>query len=157
MDPLALGDEAAVVDLSDLVDRCMGNLALVERIVAKIETNFDSDLAQLEAAILDQNNAATASVAHRLKGASANVSAQRLRWCAEKAETLARQGCLSELGTAIQSLRSERSRFNKTLASMTGDPPAPCCRPDTIAFPPAAMWRDAAQKQHALISPNRKD
>jgi len=116
MDRSVLEDDAPSIDLQDLIDRCLGNLSLVERIVAKFEATSDRDLADLETAILNQDSHAAALVAHRIKGASANISAQRLRQRAENIEKLARQGSFCQIEKAVEELRDERSRFAEAFA-----------------------------------------
>lgn len=111
------------INLEDLFDRCLGNIALVERVIAKFEAGFHRDLEELESAVLNQDCQTAASVAHRLKGASANISARRIRETAADVERLSREGCLSEVPEAVESLRVERSRFSEAVASLSSDLP----------------------------------
>jgi HPt (histidine-containing phosphotransfer) domain-containing protein len=118
MDSSASETEASVLALQELVDRCMGNLGLVQRVLARFESTADSDLAELERAILDQDSRTAATVAHRLKGASANVAAERLRQGAACVERLAREGQLGQIEQALESLRSEKLRFAESVAAL---------------------------------------
>jgi HPt (histidine-containing phosphotransfer) domain-containing protein len=121
MGPSSAESQVPVLDVQDLTDRCLGNLALLERIVAKFESHFDHDMALLEAAVLSHDSQAVAGVAHRLKGASANVSAPGLCARAAGVEKLAREGRLAGIGTALEELRSERLRFSETIVSIGGE------------------------------------
>jgi len=108
--------DIAVVDCQDLVARCMGNLAFAENILARFEERLDVDLAMLETAIDRPDTEGVARVAHRLKGASANVSANGLHDVFSRLEELARTGQLQELPFCMDELRSEWSRFKQAQA-----------------------------------------
>ena len=123
MEPSVIDCGTSSLDLQDLVDRCLGNIALVERVVAKFEVGFHRDLVELEEALSNRDSAALATVAHRLKGASANVSAQRMHQTAAQVERLSREGRLAEVPEAVEALHLEGSRFTAAIASLSGDLP----------------------------------
>lgn len=100
-----------VFDREDLLARCLGKLDLAERVLAKFHLRFELDLDELEQAMRSEDLESLARVAHRLKGASANVAAVRLRVKAAGIEELARRGCLQEISEYMEGLRSEWARF----------------------------------------------
>jgi HPt (histidine-containing phosphotransfer) domain-containing protein len=103
--------DVAIIDFSDLVARCTGNLAFAERILAKFEQRLEEDLVLLEKEVDQHDAAAVASVAHRLKGASANVSATRLSDVFARMERLGRTAQLQQVPECMDELRREWSRF----------------------------------------------
>ena len=111
MDKQTSGKASDVLDYEQLLARCLGNIEFAERVLERFQTSFGEDLAELERS-LEMNDAdRVASVAHRLKGASANVSAPMLsRWAAE-IEELSREASLSVVAPHVERLRDEWSRF----------------------------------------------
>jgi HPt (histidine-containing phosphotransfer) domain-containing protein len=98
-------------DMRELLARCLGNLDLVERLLAKFHSRLDQDLGELERAAQGQDLATIALVAHRLKGTSANMAAHALCARAARLEEAARQCRLDEISHHLEKLRNERSRF----------------------------------------------
>jgi HPt (histidine-containing phosphotransfer) domain-containing protein len=110
--------EPAVFDREDLLARCLGKLEFAERVLAKFTSRFDLDLDQLEQALRSEDPETIAHVAHRLKGASANVGAGRLREKAAEIEESARRGCLVEIPKRMEELRCEWHRFAESARSL---------------------------------------
>lgn len=94
--------------------RCLGKLDLAERVLAKFESRLDEDLAELEQALRAEDSELIASIAHRLRGASANAAAHGIRERATTIEQLARQRRLPEMPAQMQGLRREWARFTET-------------------------------------------
>jgi HPt (histidine-containing phosphotransfer) domain-containing protein len=69
---------ASVINVDDLMSRCMGNLEFVERILAIFQSRCDADLQELEEAVRDSDFIRVQRIAHRLKGACANAGASDL-------------------------------------------------------------------------------
>ncbi len=107
------------LDLASLVDRCMGNLDLVERILEKFQTQIESDLDELEAVLNEQQQEHIARVAHRIKGASANVSAGKLQQVASEIEQLGREARVAEIAPRLEQLRSEWARYLDCRATLS--------------------------------------
>jgi HPt (histidine-containing phosphotransfer) domain-containing protein len=79
---------------------------------------LSGDLEELETAC-DQGNAEQiARVAHRLKGAAANVSAAGLREISSRLEDLGRSRRLAEATKCLEQLRRERRRIVDYSASL---------------------------------------
>lgn len=106
-------DPVAVFDRQELIARCLGNLEFAERILSRFQTRFEEDLSELERAVSDRNAEQIASLAHRLKGSSANAAAHSLRERAGEIEGLARRQTLQEIPSRLEGLRSEWSRFTE--------------------------------------------
>ena len=68
MNRFAADEIAPVIDLDALKARCLGNLELVDRVLAKFTGQVDADLDELDQAIHDRNPAKAAQLAHRIKG-----------------------------------------------------------------------------------------
>ncbi len=109
--------DVAVVDYSDLVARCMGNLEFAEKILGKFEERLEEDLGLLENEVNQHDAAGIARVAHRLKGASANVSASRLCDVLSRLEQLGRTEQLQQVPACMDELRSEWNRFKARSSS----------------------------------------
>ena len=87
--------EPAVLELSQLRGRCLGNDQLVLRILSKIQPTLAAEHDRLRSA-LDQGDAeAVAVVAHRLKGTAANIGAQQYLEVVHDLEMSARKGGVS--------------------------------------------------------------
>jgi HPt (histidine-containing phosphotransfer) domain-containing protein len=104
-----------VLDLEDLKARCLGNLALVERVLTKFADQLDRDLEQLEVAVQAGNGPAAAELAHRIKGIAASVSARSLFDDAATAEQRALDNEIGLLPEQLHRLRNDRSRLVESL------------------------------------------
>jgi signal transduction histidine kinase/DNA-binding response OmpR family regulator/HPt (histidine-containing phosphotransfer) domain-containing protein len=93
------------IDFPSLLERCMGKRDLARRLVEKFMVQGAADLRELETAIRDSDAARVKLVAHRLKGAAANVSAEAVRHCASRLETLGRDGDLAAAPGNLAELR----------------------------------------------------
>jgi len=101
-----------VLDYDDLLARCLGNVDFVQRVLDKFRERCDEDMVALEDAVVHGDSDAVARLAHRLKGASANASAIRLREYAAEIEHAARGEALGDISNGLQGLKDEWSRFN---------------------------------------------
>ena len=99
-----------VVNLEELLDRCMGNLDLAERALQKFQETFPQELEQLESALQIGDVKQLACVAHRIKGISANISAAGVLQAAAKLEELCSAGCMRDVSEQIDRLRCEWAR-----------------------------------------------
>ena len=118
--------ESPALEFDELLARCMGNIEFAERVLAKFQQRFGAELAQLEQGLASQNAEQIACVAHRLKGASANVGAPGLQIQATEIEDLARARCVSEIPTSLDQLRSEWTRFVHSVSSLNSSPGTNC-------------------------------
>ncbi len=101
----ASGDQA--IDLMALLGRCLGNIKMVERVLATFRATGKSDLEQLEQAIAAVDYQAVAEITHRFQGSASNVSAMKLRELLTQAERLGREQNSEELRAVLPKLQAE--------------------------------------------------
>ncbi len=109
---------STVIDLDDIIARCMGNLDFVQRILVKFHQQAGKDLDELAAGLESADARHIAQVAHRLKGASASVAATRLREVVATIEQLGRSENLSEVPDHLEQLRAEWELLGGYLAEL---------------------------------------
>ena len=107
-----------VLNIEELLTRCMGNINFATRVLAKFQDRFEVDLLALDKAIVAHDADAVASIAHRIKGASANVAAPQLHECSAELEQWGRAGSLADISTGVERLRQEWSRFTDQASSL---------------------------------------
>ncbi len=107
-----------VLDVEDLLARCLGNVDFAQRILGKFQERCDEDLEALDKAVTDGDRDSVARLAHRLKGASANASAQGLQKHASEIERAARHESLDEVPASLESLKQEWTRFNEVVTQL---------------------------------------
>ncbi len=107
--PLPVG-----IDFHSLLHRCMGKEDLAMRLVGKFLTQAGEDVKELETAIREQDAARVRLVAHRLKGAAANVSAGAIREIASRLEVFGRQGDLVKASELVSLLQSSMDAVRAT-------------------------------------------
>lgn len=117
-------EDSNVFDMDDLLARCLGNVEFVQRVLTKFQERCDEDLMALEQAMIRADTELVARLAHRLKGASANASALRLREHAAAIEDAARRRTLGAVPDRLGELRHEWGRFTAAVARL--EPPAMC-------------------------------
>jgi HPt (histidine-containing phosphotransfer) domain-containing protein len=111
----------------ELLERCMHKPELAVRILAKFEKQAAADIAALAEGVAKGDARAVGELAHRLKGASANVAAPRLRMLAERLEKMAAQDQLDEGAALAGHLRQELSALQAHLDRSSLRAPAVSC------------------------------
>jgi HPt (histidine-containing phosphotransfer) domain-containing protein len=111
-----IAQETCVLDLEALTQRCLGNTALVDRVLKRFAVQLNADLVELERALQGGDLPTFALVSHRIKGMSANVEARELRRLAADAEQLALQQKLSQATEILPELQAERDRIAASLS-----------------------------------------
>ena len=109
--PPPAGAHTGVLNYPDLLRRCMGRAELAARLVGKLAEQAGEDAREISQAIHRQNAGAAAAAAHRLKGASANVSAENLRLLAAELESLGRNNNLPAAAALLPKLQTELVRL----------------------------------------------
>ena len=104
---------AVAVDVMGLLGRCLGNLDLASRVLAKFHETGRHDLDELERAINASDWQAAEDVAHRFKGAASNISAGLLQNLAAQAERLSREQNELGLCDTLSHLRDEWQNFER--------------------------------------------
>ncbi len=108
-----------VFDRQQLLKRCMGNEVLVEKLIAKFFEQLAEDVNKLEAALADQDADAVVHTAHRIKGASANLSMESLYVAAAGVEGFARDGDLAAASSGYKELNAEVLRVRHYIETMS--------------------------------------
>ena len=103
--------QIAPLDLEQLRRRCLDRLDLVERLLNSFERRFPLELAEIEHCLATEDVPRLIQLAHRLKGASANISAPKLHSLMQKMEQAARDGQLDAVAQWLGQLQSEWEEF----------------------------------------------
>ena len=106
-----------VINVPELLARCLGNVEIAERVLNKFSDRFGSDLCDLQRGLTGPNLELISQAAHRIKGSSANVSAHRLCDLATEIEQLARLEQTEEISRYVEELHREWERFDVSSAS----------------------------------------
>jgi signal transduction histidine kinase/DNA-binding response OmpR family regulator len=99
------------VDYQCLLQRCLNKPELAARLLRKLLEQAGHDVAAITTAAQQNDAAGLAAVAHRLKGASANVAAEPMRRLAATLEELGRRGDLAAVSHLLPQLKSELLRL----------------------------------------------
>ena len=116
--------EPAPVDLPQLLNRCLGNRPLAERLLSNFGQRFEVDLSRLQQGMQANDSQLVAQVAHQLKGAAANLAAGGLQRISSEIEGKGRANRLDEVDGLLEQLRGEWLRFNEFRAAA-----GPCAPP----------------------------
>jgi HPt (histidine-containing phosphotransfer) domain-containing protein len=100
-----------VLDVQSLMNRCMGNIDLVRRVLGKFQQRLPAELAELEGAWKLDDLEQVARVAHRVRGSSATVSAEGLARAASAIEEAGRGGRAAKIPEYIEQFRHECQRL----------------------------------------------
>jgi two-component system, sensor histidine kinase and response regulator len=104
------------IDLPALQKRCMGNRKLAAKLLNTFESCAEGDIAALRANISSGDARATAATAHKIKGAAANISAERVRSIIAELEKLAKADALAQTRQFVEQLDNEMDRLREYLA-----------------------------------------
>jgi len=103
-----------VLNLNELIDRCLGNIELAERLLRRFEDLLEADLDVISQAASAADVELVCQIAHRIKGASANVAAPALVKVAEEIETAAKDADFETIWSRLPVLAAERDRFQRS-------------------------------------------
>jgi HPt (histidine-containing phosphotransfer) domain-containing protein len=112
----ARGLHPDLVDMEALKSRCLGNSALIERVLQAFTTQLDADMSELQRAFSSGDTRTCARLSHRIKGMAANVEARSLSHHAAVAERCAQENSLGELSVQLAQMQQERHRLMNSLA-----------------------------------------
>jgi HPt (histidine-containing phosphotransfer) domain-containing protein len=104
-------------DLASLEDRCSGNRELMERLVMRFAEQAGKMVEELQESVAAHDADALARVAHKLKGAAGNLSADAIQDAASRLEQLGREEAVREAADSMSQLRDEVERC---IASVPG-------------------------------------
>jgi signal transduction histidine kinase/CheY-like chemotaxis protein len=98
-------------DFSTICIRCAQNTELAKTIIFRFIERTPNEIAALEEALRRGDRKVVVSDAHRLKGASATLSAQKLRDTAEAIESASQNGSLVECLTLLENMKQAFNEF----------------------------------------------
>ena len=100
-----------VLDMQQLLDRCMGSLELAERCLVRFEQKLRADVESVQQCVDGDDRPELAQIAHRVKGSAATVAAEGLAKTAGALEDYARgEGAVEPSGLMTDFL-GEVERF----------------------------------------------
>jgi HPt (histidine-containing phosphotransfer) domain-containing protein len=111
VEQVAASSTFRVLDVEGLINRCMGNIDLVQRVLEKFQQRIPDELAELEDAFEHGETERLGRIAHRLRGSSATVSAEGFAQAAAEIEDASRNGRVADIPAGIEHLRSEWRRL----------------------------------------------
>ena len=100
-----------VIEFDELMDRCLGNLDLMERAIEAFIGQFPNDLANVGRAIEVGSKAEIAAIAHRMKGSASNIGATAIASELKRLELAANGNKLRDAAHRYEALRGEWSRL----------------------------------------------
>ena len=101
----------------ELLARCVGRTDLVQRVVSSFLQQMDQDIPTLVNVVQEGKAEDARQVAHRVKGASANVAAECIRHSAEKLERLASTSQLDDAAANLNDLENSWHSYRDAAAS----------------------------------------
>jgi PAS domain S-box-containing protein len=108
--------EPPVLAVADLLQRCMNQPAIALRVMEKFRESVPDLVRQLAARVARSDTAGAKSLAHTLKGAAANVSAERVRAAAATLEKQCAAGADAAAQTTLLTLEVEMKRCLDSMA-----------------------------------------
>jgi HPt (histidine-containing phosphotransfer) domain-containing protein len=103
-------DERPVINIHDFLDRCMNQPAIAQRVLEKFGESAAGLVREIEQALRRADTATAGRHAHTLKGAAANISAERLRAVAAIMEQQCVAGTDAAAQTTLLALQVEVKR-----------------------------------------------
>lgn len=98
------------IECNELLERCLGNSMLVQRVLKKFVDQVGTDLDLLITAIAGQDVTESIRLAHKVRGTSLSVSALEMSKIAHNIELLAETANEGDLLTLAVDLAKERGR-----------------------------------------------
>jgi CheY-like chemotaxis protein len=109
------------LDIDSLLERCLGNVELVQTMLEKFKGMAADKLAELSRQIASNNASEASRVAHALKGSAANMSAGGIAAVAAEIEKAGRSADLAAAERQLERLREEIERCNADIQSVAHD------------------------------------
>jgi signal transduction histidine kinase/DNA-binding response OmpR family regulator len=103
--------QGPAVDTASLLARCRGKSDLAERLLLKFEQQISEQVKELEQNLKQRELEAMAKAAHAIKGAAANLSADRISAAACALEEVGKTGELEKAITSVHKLADEVRQY----------------------------------------------
>jgi HPt (histidine-containing phosphotransfer) domain-containing protein len=101
----------------ELLARCAGQAAICKTVLGKYTEQMNGDIPHLAQVLSQADLDQAARLAHRIKGASANVAAEELRLLAGQLEAATAVGQLETATTLLTDLHSAWGRYEELTAN----------------------------------------
>ena len=109
---------APVFDRAELLERLGGNPELLPRFLQMFITNAAETMSALRSSITNGDAMDIHRHAHTIKGAAANIGADRILACASRMDDMAKSGKLEGIAQQMELLKSEYDHFVGKVAGM---------------------------------------
>ncbi|MGD0463953.1 MAG: response regulator [Tepidisphaeraceae bacterium] len=110
-------EETLAVDFNALRRRCLGNRKLAAKALETFAATIGSYVQDLVRNLQKGDAKSAATLAHKIKGAAGNVSAQQVLRIASELEDLSKKDALSQTERAIAELHAEIERVRQFVAT----------------------------------------
>jgi CheY-like chemotaxis protein len=110
-------NDVPLFDRAVVLKRCMGNNALVDKLLIKFFAQLDADILSLDAAFSESDLNRMVHSAHRIKGAAANLSMESLRETAAYIERSGHEGDFRAVADGICKLSTVTARTQEFISS----------------------------------------
>jgi HPt (histidine-containing phosphotransfer) domain-containing protein len=120
------GDQQEWIDLQQLVDRCLGNLELADRLIARFRERVAETRESLQQALNREETGTIGQLAHRLKGESANLGSGTLARLASELECAAAENRTQDVRVITEQLLRACQQFSEnvfTFRELSNDVP----------------------------------
>ncbi len=114
-----------IFDYAALRRRCMGNNALVEKLILKFFDQLNNDMESLSLALSQSDIEKIVLIAHRMKGSSVNLSMKGVYKSAERLESLSRKGSYDMLADSFAELRTQVATLKMCISIYSGEQERP--------------------------------
>jgi len=101
----------------ELLARCVNRMDLVQRVLSSFVEQLDGDIPTLAEFVESGSNEEARKLAHRIKGAAANVAAEQLRANVAKLEELASNKQLADAQGQIEELQESWKTYKDQTAT----------------------------------------
>ncbi len=108
-------DSSEVFDRKSLLNRLMGDETLLRKICAAFLDDMPRQILSLEKALTENDVASAAALAHKIRGAAANIGGISLNSVAEQMEIKGNKGEGMQLTTLLSDLKKEFTRLKDTI------------------------------------------
>lgn len=115
---------ADVLDVDDLMNRCLGNVGFACRVLQILHAGCETDIDVLEKAAAESDFDRLYHVSHRLKGAFANASARQLSQLADDVCIASQSRDQDTSLRRTNELRDRWNDFSTKLREVVGEPVA---------------------------------
>ena len=105
-------------DYDSVVNRCMGDTVLANRLMSKLAERIEDDLLKIGATLTEGKPDEMASLAHKLKGAAANLEVKSVEILAKRLEHIGRSGDLAQAPAILSDLERSAEVYRVEVAAL---------------------------------------